>query len=70
MARMYAIDKIRRARDFVYNLGKTIKSVAVKAMLSSESWVPTIVRIYIIFPYWLLTVTLECICRKVRTVRI
>jgi hypothetical protein len=47
MARMYAIDKIRRARDFVYNLGKTIKSVAVKAMLSSESWVPTIVRIYI-----------------------
>jgi len=43
MVRTYAIDSIRRARDFIYKLGRTIKSVAVKAVLSSHSWVPTIV---------------------------
>jgi hypothetical protein len=40
-ARSYMGDVIRRARYFIYNLGKNVGSAAVERLLFESSWVPT-----------------------------
>lgn len=41
--RVYALDKVRRARDFIYQQGKPVDGVAVRRLLDFESLVPTMV---------------------------
>ena len=41
--RVYATDKVRRARDFIYQQGKPVDGVAVRRLLDSESLVPIMV---------------------------
>jgi hypothetical protein len=44
-ARTYLSDKIARARDFIYKLGKPITGAAVERLLKAQSLIPTIVCI-------------------------
>lgn len=42
-ARTYLRDIIHTARQFIYNLGRNVKSAAVERLLEGQSWVPTFV---------------------------
>jgi hypothetical protein len=62
--RTYPMEDIQRARDLIYRHGKHTSSVPVEAILSPQSWVPTIVCpafSYLFSINRLLFVFLECI---------
>jgi hypothetical protein len=42
-ARTYVGDLVRRARDFIFKLGRGVTSAAVERLLKPNSWVPTLV---------------------------
>ena len=42
-ARLYVGEKIKAARDFIFRLGYNVASAAVERLLSTHSWVPTLV---------------------------
>ena len=43
--RLYVGEKIKDARDFIFNLGYNIGSAAVERLLSEHSWVPILVGV-------------------------
>ncbi|KAG2051492.1 hypothetical protein BDR06DRAFT_889839, partial [Suillus hirtellus] len=46
--RVYCLQKTQTAQDIVYKSGYAVDGIAVEKVLSSESWVPTIVSILIV----------------------
>jgi hypothetical protein len=51
-ARTYLGDKILRARDFIYKLGKPIGGAAIERLLYAQSLVPTVVCISLMLVFW------------------
>ena len=63
--RSYVGEKIRDARDFIFKLGYNVASAAVERLLSTHSWVPTLVGSAHNFDTGdKLTSSKEYICRK------
>ena len=65
----YIGEKIRDARDFIFKLGYNVASAAVERLLSSHSWVPTLVSPAYNFDMDnKLTLSKECFCRKAQKI--
>jgi hypothetical protein len=43
--RVYAMDKVVRAREFIYDWGNTVGGVKIEHALGEGSWVPTVVSV-------------------------
>jgi hypothetical protein len=43
--RVYSLEKVTEAREFIYRWGNTVDGSKVQATLGQGSWVPTVVRL-------------------------
>jgi hypothetical protein len=67
--RIYCLDKIIKARGFIYG-GNTVNGSKVQAAVGGGSWVPTVVSASILSLMISTSLQLERICRKAWPTRI
>ena len=44
--RVYCLESVTMARNFIYNAGNTVNGSKVQATLGEGSWVPTVVSVF------------------------